>query len=125
MSTTTTDLAAICRQFFDALQAHDTDTVRSLMAEDGIFTQNGGPDMPLTQWADPHVLESVAKVLGRHRYEEVRQVVGGDAVVEQHRVRSTLPSGDLFDREVCVVVRFGPDGRIIRLDEYADTSPVG
>jgi hypothetical protein len=41
----------------------------------------------------PVMIESLVGVIGDHRYEEVRRVVGEKAIVEGHQVRSTTPGG--------------------------------
>lgn len=114
------DLGAACRRFFDAIVAHDRETILDCLADGAVISQNGAADSPLRNVAHPKVLQSMTDTLGPHRYEDVRQVVGVGAVAEQHRVRSVTPSGQVVDLDVCAVLRFDADGRITRFDEYVD-----
>ena len=108
-------------RLFDAFVAHDLDTVEEMMAPDAVIIQNGNR-MP---FAEARVMiEGLVGVLGDHRYEEVRRVIGADAVVEEHQVRSTTPGGHEIDLAACVVVRVNADGKITSLDEYVDTAPL-
>ena len=52
-------------------------------------------------------------------YTEVRRVSTEHAFCEEHLVR--FPDLEV-QIQACVVVRLGADGRILRLDEYADGS---
>jgi ketosteroid isomerase-like protein len=108
-------------RLFDAFVAHDLDTVEEMMAPDAVIIQNGNR-MP---FAEARVMiEGLVGILGDHRYEEVRRVIGADAVVEEHQVRSTTPGGHEVDLAACVVVRVNGDGKITSLDEYVDTAPL-
>ena len=108
-------------RLFDAFVAHDLDTVEEMMAPDAAIIQNGNR-MP---FAEARVMiEGLVGVLGDHRYEQVRRVIGADTVVEEHQVRSTTPGGHQIDLAACVVVRVNGDGRITSLDEYVDTAPL-
>lgn len=109
-------------RLFDSLVAHDLDTVEEMMAPDAVIVQNGNR-MP---FAEARVMiEGLVGVLGDHRYEDVRRVIGDDAVVEEHQVRSTTPGGHEIDLAACVVVRVDGNGKITSLDEYVDTVPLG
>ena len=108
-------------RLFDAFVAHDLDTVEEMMAPDAAIIQNGNR-MP---FAEARVMiEGLVGVLGDHRYEQVRRVIGADTVVEEHQVRSTTPGGHQIDLAACVVVRVNGDGKITSLDEYVDTAPL-
>ena len=115
------DLAAAARRFFDAVVAHDVSTLRSLIADGAVLRLNGGPARPLALMSDPEVLAANARTRGQHRYDDIRQIVGHRAVVEQHRVGPA--DGSRPGREVCAVLRFDDDGRITQLDEHFDTAP--
>ena len=114
------DPRAVVRAFFDALQARDHERALALIAEGAVLCRNGGDEAPLRILAHPKVVAMTEAALGRHRYEDVRTVVEGRTVVEQHRVRSTTPAGEQIDADVCAVLQLDLDGRITRLDEYAD-----
>ena len=109
-------------RLFDAFVAHDLDTVEALMAPDAVLVQNGNR----STFAESRVrLEAIMAMIGDHRYEEVRRVVGDNAIVEEHQVRSTTPAGKRLDLAACVVVRVNDAGQIVSMDEYVDTSQLG
>ena len=108
-------------RLFDAFVAHDFDTVAEMMTSDAVVVQNGN-SMAVAEAMV--MIESLVGVIGDHRYEEVRRVVGENAIVEEHRVRSTTPDGHDVDLTACVVVRVDDDGKITSLNEYADTAPL-
>ena len=106
-------------RLFDAFVAHDLDTVVEMMTPDAVVVQNGNS---LTVAEARVMIESLVGVIGDHRYEDVRRVVGEQAIVEEHRVRSTTPGGHDVDLTACVVVRVNDDGKITSLDEYVETA---
>jgi ketosteroid isomerase-like protein len=113
------DLNAIADRLFDAFVAHDYDVVESMLAEHATLTQNG----VTSSFADARpMLEAVTAMIGQHRYDDVRRVIGNDAIVEEHHVVSTTPDGRDLDLAACVVIRVDGEGRITALDEYVDTS---
>jgi ketosteroid isomerase-like protein len=114
-------LDALAARLFAHFEANDLDAVEAMMAPDATLTQNGVTSSFVE--ARP-MLAGLRSIIGAHRYEEVRRVVGTDAVVEEHRVRSTTPSGVELDLAACVVIRVDGDGRITSLDEYVDTTPL-
>lgn len=113
------DLDQIAERLFAAFVAHDLDTVASMMAPGAVFNQNGagGPFAAVRP-----MLESLPAVLGDHRYEDVRRVVGDHAVVEEHRIVSTTPAGRSVNLPACVVLRVDDAGLVTSLDEYVDVS---
>ena len=56
------------------------------------------------------------------RFDEVVSLVASEVRVKQHVVTLTRPDGKSASTDVCVVVRFDDQGRIVRLDEYADSA---
>lgn len=110
-------LHAVAEQLFTNFTNHDFDAVEAMLVPDAQITQNGNRN----PWAvaRPH-LEGLRAVLGDHRYEDVRRVVGTNAIVEEHAVRSTTPGGIDVNLAACVVIRVNDDGLIVSLDEYVD-----
>lgn len=113
------DLDALAERLFAAFVAHDLPVARAMFADDATVTQNGRT-LPI----DEMLVEIAALrgVLGDHRYEDVRRVIGDGAVVEEHRVVSTTPAGDPVDLTACVVIRVDDAGLITEVDEYVDLS---
>ena len=56
------------------------------------------------------------------RYENARRVSGPDNVTEIHDAVFTKPDGRIVRIDICVVVQFNNDGKIIRVDEYLDSA---
>ena len=113
------DLDQIVEILFAAFVAHNLDLVESMMAPDATMSQNGASNS--FALARP-MLEGITSVLGNHHYEDVRRVIGDHAAVEEHRVVSTTPTGQLVNLAACVVVRVNDAGLITSLDEYVDLS---
>jgi ketosteroid isomerase-like protein len=108
-------------RLFGAFVAHDLDLAESMMAADAVVVQNGNS----MAWAEARtMIEGITQVIGDHRYEEVRRVVGENAIVEEHQVRSTTPAGHALELTACVVVRVDAAGKVASLDEYVDTAPL-
>ena len=119
MANRSADLEASVDRFFRAAEARDFDAFRAGFAEGALIFQNG----------DPLSLEELVAFAERGtesvRYVDVRRVVSGDAVVEQHRAEIVFPNGTPFSsRDLCVVFRFDDEGRFMRVDEYAPTQGV-
>jgi ketosteroid isomerase-like protein len=114
-----TELDQIVERLFAAFVAHDLDLVESMMTPDATLRQNGaGGSFALVR----PMLEGLSSVFGNHHYEDVRRVIGDHAVVEEHRVVSTTPTGQAVNLAACVVVRVDDAGLITSLDEYVDVS---
>ncbi len=84
-------LNAIADRLFKAFTDHDYDTVEVMLAKDARLGANG--QSYSFEEARPG-LEMSRNIIGDHRYEEVQRVIGDNAVVEEHRARSTTPGGD-------------------------------
>jgi len=114
------DLAATTAELFSIFESQEFDGLEPLLAPEVKMKQNGNPE---------HGLDGLmAFVQGLKndgvsvRYSDVRRSVGDGFVVEQHVVTLTRPDGKSATTDVCVVVRFDDQGRITRLDEYADSA---
>lgn len=111
----------VADRLFGAFVAHDLDLAESMMAAGAVVVQNGNS----MAWAEARtMIEGITQVIGDHRYEEVRRVVGENAIVEEHQVRSTTPAGHDLELAACVVIRVDSDGKVASLDEYVDTAPL-
>ncbi len=115
------DLESVAQGLFDAFVAHDLDAVDAMLAPDVTIVQNGRS----ATWEQfRRVVEGLRSVIGDQHYENVRRVVGDRAVVEEHDIVSTLPSGKHIRLPACVVIRVNERGLISSLDEYVDTAPL-
>jgi Enoyl-CoA hydratase/isomerase/SnoaL-like domain len=103
-------------RFFAATQAGDWDAAVSLLDPAAVLATHPGapPSDPLTareSWL------RIRETAGPWQYTDVRRIATDQAFCEEHLVR--FPELDV-EIAACVVARLGPDGRITRLDEYAD-----
>jgi enoyl-CoA hydratase/carnithine racemase len=103
-------------RFFTATQAGDWDAAVSVLDPAAVLaTHPGAPP------SDPVIAreswQRIREAAGPWQYADVRRIATDDAFCEEHLVR--FPELDV-EITACVVARLGADGRIIRLDEYAD-----
>lgn len=113
-------LAETTARLFSIFESQDFAELDRLVSPDLRVKQNNNPEHGLDgllAFVQGLTNEGVAV-----EYSEVRRSVGDDFVVEQHLVTLTRPDGLTATSDVCVVLRFGADGRVVRLDEYADPS---
>jgi ketosteroid isomerase-like protein len=116
------ELSNIADRLFQAFVDHDGDALRDLCAPEARFWSSAmGGEADLEQMVT--TIGGMKAMIGNHRYDEVRRLVAPDGFVEQHRVHSTMPSGEKLDLEACVVVRVDEDDRVVRLDEYVAGRP--
>ncbi len=121
MAETRPNLETLTDDFFAAIVRHDWDDVEARIHPDARAYQNiggGETDARRTFKKMRRLVESVASIA----YENPRRVVAADAVVEQHDVRMTRKDGVDVVLDVCIILRFDDDGRIVRLDEYLDSA---
>ncbi|HEY5663619.1 MAG TPA: nuclear transport factor 2 family protein [Ilumatobacter sp.] len=116
------ELDRLADRLFTAFTDWDLDAVAAMMAPDAVVVQNGRRS---SFDAFRVELEAIRRLIGEHRYEDVRRVIGDHAVVEEHAVRATAPTGREIDLKACVVIRFDETGLITSLDEYVDTAGLG
>lgn len=115
------DLEKLTDEFFDAISRRDWDAVEERIHPDARAIQNiVGKETEARGLL--RSMRSLVESLGALAYENPRRVVGADAVVEQHDVRMTRKDGKDVLIDVCIILRFGEDGRIVRLDEYLDSA---
>lgn len=122
-----TDLAARAAAFFAAVEDHDWNGLRAMLADDVEARQHlaatgldaTGPDALVA------FIRAFADAGIGIAYSQPRRVVGEGAVAEQHVVTLTRPDGTARSGDVCVVLRFDGDGLISRLDEYVDPAVFG
>lgn len=114
-------LNQLADRLFDSFVSHDLETVVEMMTPDAVVVQNGNSMVVAEAMV---MIESLTGVIGDHRYDDVRRVLGDNVIVEEHRVRSTTPGGHDVDLVACVVIRLDDDGKITSMDEYVDTAPL-
>lgn len=121
---TTIDPEKLTDEFFAAILRRDWADAESRIHPDARAMQNisgeevGARDLLVS-------MRNLVESLASFAYENPRRIVSPDAVVEQHDVRMTRADGASVVLDVCILLRFGPDGKILRIDEYLDSAQVG
>lgn len=117
------DLDSKMDALFDALSREDVAAVKALCADGFWARQNGSPRLGLDD-----LLAMIDQTFWRNgigvAYTSIRRVVAGPVAVEQHDVTLTNPAGVKVVLDVCVVVRFDDELRIVSIEEYADSAQV-
>ncbi|MEZ5339918.1 MAG: nuclear transport factor 2 family protein [Acidimicrobiales bacterium] len=109
-------------RFFQLATEQDWDALGALFAPTAVVRQPGTGDFGVAQLLTN--LRGLSKAGIRTAYESPRRVVSSDALVEQHDVRLTRADGVEVVVDICVVMRFQPDGLIVRVDEYFDSAAI-
>lgn len=112
-------LNEIADKYFGAIVAHDYDALEPLLSKNGVCDKDG---QVYTFEVFRTALEQVKEAVGDHVYEDAKRVIGTNAIVEEHRARTTDPAREGFDMWACVVLRTDDDGLIIQMDEYLDSA---
>lgn len=114
------DYVDLARRFVAAIQAGDADAVRAFYAPDAKIWHNIDN---VEQTVDQN-LKSLAwfvRTLPDRTYRVLRIAPLPDGFLQQHVLEATLPNGERWAMDACVVVRV-ENGKIARLDEYLDSA---
>ena len=111
---------AVMDKVFGAVQTGDWATWRSAFADNAVLGQNVAPDISIDDAMKmlPLMFADGTTV----RYENVRRLSGPDSVTEMHDAVFTRPDGKVVRIDICAVMQFNEDGKIVRGDEYLDSS---
>ena len=114
------EIEAFAEKFVAAVQAGDAATMRDCYAPGGVIWHNTDG---IEQTIDDNVkvLEWFIRTLPDRTYTVLRRETIPDGFVQQHILSATLPNGDPWKMDACVVVKM-KDGKITRLDEYIDSA---
>ncbi|MFE9103655.1 nuclear transport factor 2 family protein [Actinomadura geliboluensis] len=110
-------------RFMTAITSGDVDALRAIYAPDARIWHNGpGPGGGSEQSVDDNLrtLRWLSRNLVDFRYEEIRRDPLPDGYVQRHVLRGTLPDGTPVEMAACLFATVA-DGRIARIEEYADT----
>jgi ketosteroid isomerase-like protein len=107
-------------RFFDAIEAGDIDTVRSIYSSDALIWHN---DDLIEQPVDDNlrVLAALHKAVSGLHYEIVRRVLADDGVIQQHVLRGTLANGQPVELHAAMYLQV-KDGHVTRIEEYLDSA---
>lgn len=114
------EIEAFAAHFVDAVQRGDAQAMRDCYAPGGVIWHNtDGIEQSIDD--NVKVLEWFIRTLPDRNYEVLRREVIPDGFVQQHILSATLPTGEPWKMDACVVVKM-KDGKITRLDEYIDSA---
>lgn len=117
---TSQDHLDFAERFVAAIQSGDTATVRACYAPDAKLWHNtDGVEQTVDQ--NMKVLDWFIRALPDRVYRVVRREALPDGFLQQHVLEATLPGGEKWAMDACVVVRI-EGGVITRLDEYLDSA---
>jgi ketosteroid isomerase-like protein len=111
-------------RFMAAITSGDVDTLRSLYAPGALIWHNGpGSGGGAEQDVDGNLrtLRWLSRNLDDFRYEKVRRDPLPYGYVQRHVLRGHLAGGASIEMAACMFVTVDGDGRIARIEEYADT----
>ena len=114
------DLEQLVDRTFAAAEANDWHTFQSMFAVDAVLAQNVGTEQSIDEAMT--TLPRLTADGTTLRYENVRRVVGDASVTEMHDAVFTKPDGRVVRLDICVVIQFNADGKIMRTDEYLDSA---
>jgi ketosteroid isomerase-like protein len=107
-----------------AITSGDTGTVRGLYAPGALIWHNGpGPGGGEEQGVDDNLrtLRWLARNLTGMRYDDIRRDPLPGGYVQRHVLRARMADGTQIEIAACLFVTVDGDGRIARIEEYADT----
>lgn len=113
----------VAQAFLAAVVAGDTDTLRTIYTPDATIWHNGpGNDGGSTQGVEENLrtLRWLSRTLRGFRYTAVRRDPLPGGYLQRHVLRGTLPDGIEIELAACLIATV-TDGRIARIEEYADT----
>ena len=117
---TPAEIEAFAAHFVDAVQRGDARAMRDCFAPGGVIWHNtDGIEQSIDD--NVKVLEWFIRTLPDRKYTVLRREVIPDGFVQQHILSATLPTGEPWKMDACVVVKM-QNGKITRLDEYIDSA---
>ncbi|MFV2177361.1 nuclear transport factor 2 family protein [Actinomadura sp. LOL_016] len=105
-------------RFLTAITSGDTGALRAMYAPDATIWHNDDGRQELDD--NLRTLRWLSRNLRDMRYEVLRRDALPDGYVQRHVLRGALPDGAPFELHACLFVTVR-DGRIVRLEEYADS----
>jgi len=112
----------IVSAFFAALESGDIEAIREIYAPDIVVWHNYDQvEQDLEQ--SLKVLKAFRRTVSDVRYEIIRQADTGDGVLQQHILHGRLSDGRNIAIPAAIYLQVR-DGRITRIEEYLDPSPL-
>lgn len=117
-----TEIEALARGFFDAVERGDIDKVGETYAADAVIWHNTD-GISNTRQENLATLRGFAARITERRYTERRVNVFPGGFVQQHVLKGVRRDGEQVELPCCIVCQV-KDGKITRLDEYFDSEHV-
>ena len=117
------ELTELMDELFRRAAASDAEGVAAMCADGCAVKQNIGDEGGVDELVA--IIRGLADADVTTRYSDIRRVVADHAVTEQHLVTLTRADGVEVSADVCVVVHFDDEGKVVRLDEYLDGAALG
>jgi len=114
------DLNELTDAVFACAEANDWGGFRAAFADEAVLAQNVGIEQPID--AALETLPLLTADGTTLKYENVRRVLGDNAVTEMHDAVFTKTDGREVRLDICVVLQFDDTGKITRADEYLDSA---
>ena len=114
------DYVDFAKRFVAAIQDGDGEAVRAFYAPDAKLWHNTD-NIEQTVDQNLKVLAWFVKTLPDRFYRVLRVEPLPDGFMQQHILEATLPSGERWALDACVVIKI-ENGLITRLDEYLDSA---
>lgn len=112
-------LASVADRLFSAIEAGDVDAVSALWSDD-VTVWHAGDKRPSEKARAIRVIEwFVSATVDRH-YDVLDRRFFDGGFVQQHVLHGTARDGTPYSLRVGIIIGVGPDGLIIRVEEYLD-----
>lgn len=116
-------LEKLTQDFFAAITRRDWSDALERVHPDGRAMQNiSGEEVNARTLLTS--MRGLVESLKSFAYENPRRILGKNAVVEQHDVRMAREDGRELVLDICILLHFDDDGKIIRIDEYLDSAQI-
>ncbi len=116
------DIRALAKRFFDAVEAGDIDTLYGCYAPDAKIWHNTD-DAEQSRDDNAATLRGFVQRIPSREYANRRLEVFDGGFVQQHELRGVRTDGVAVRLTACIVCAV-ENGRITRLDEYFDSAQV-
>ena len=113
------EIEEFAAHFVDAVQRGDAEAMRACYAPDGVIWYNTNGEQSLDD--NVKTLNWFVQTLPDRKYTVQRREVIPNGFMQQHILSATLPNGEAWQMDACVVVSL-ENGKIKRLDEYLDSA---
>lgn len=122
MTSEVEQVAALAKRFFDGIEAGDLETVSASYADSAEIWHNTDRKVE-GKVQNLKVLRGFVGHMSGIRYADRRLSVFPGGFVQQHVLQATRPDGQSVELPAAIICQV-LDGRIVRLDEYFDSTQV-